>query len=209
MHTNLTLDILDEATISLGKQSCFFADKICPKFDTCELAREADARKLRASKSGIATASITTRKAKTFNLRTYKYHSLGDYGDTIRQHGTCDSYSTEPEVLVLDYHNILKLALQGELEHHSLKARYPRTDHTEFVRQMTQIERRQARVRRIRARNFKVNKPETENVPRDPDTHHHIGKSQNEPEHVSLFVQKYEGDPAVKVRAVDNNPVND
>jgi hypothetical protein len=96
MHTNLTLDILDEATISLGKQSRFFADKICPKFDTRELAREADARKRRASKSGTATASITTRKAKTFNLRTYKYHSLGDYGDTIRRHGTCDSYSTEP-----------------------------------------------------------------------------------------------------------------
>jgi hypothetical protein len=101
------------------------------------------------------------------------------------------------------------LALQGELEHRSLKARYPRTDRKEFVRQMTQIERRQASVRRIRARNFKANKPETENVARDPDTHHHIGKSQNEPEHVSLFVQKYEGDPAVKVRAVDNNPVND
>jgi hypothetical protein len=39
---------------------------------------------------------ITARKAKTFNLDTYKYHSLGDYTEHIRQYGTTDSYSTEP-----------------------------------------------------------------------------------------------------------------
>lgn len=33
---------------------------------------------------------------KTFNLSTYKGHSLGDYVDTIRQYGTSDSYLTEP-----------------------------------------------------------------------------------------------------------------
>jgi hypothetical protein len=33
---------------------------------------------------------------KTFNLSTFKGHSLGDYVDTIRHYGTSDSYSTEP-----------------------------------------------------------------------------------------------------------------
>ena len=40
--------------------------------------------------------AITARRAKTFNLDTYKYHSLGDYAEHIRQYGTTDSYSTEP-----------------------------------------------------------------------------------------------------------------
>jgi hypothetical protein len=40
--------------------------------------------------------AITARRTKTFNLDTYKYHSLGDYVEHIRQYGTTDSYSTEP-----------------------------------------------------------------------------------------------------------------
>jgi hypothetical protein len=40
--------------------------------------------------------SATTRRAKTFNLDTYKYHSLGNYTKHIRQYGTTNSYSTEP-----------------------------------------------------------------------------------------------------------------
>jgi hypothetical protein len=37
-----------------------------------------------------------TRRLKTLNLNTYKWHSLGDYTTTIRRYGTMDSYSTEP-----------------------------------------------------------------------------------------------------------------
>lgn len=29
------------------------------------------------------------------NLNTYKVHALGDYVETIRRYGTCDSYTTE------------------------------------------------------------------------------------------------------------------
>jgi hypothetical protein len=64
---------------------------------------------------------------------------------------------------------------------------------------MTQIERRQARIRRIRAQNFASKKAEKETVAVAPHLHHCIGKSQNEPEHIGLFVQKHSGDPAVKV----------
>jgi hypothetical protein len=62
---------------------------------------------------------------------------------------------------------------------------------------MAQIERRQARIRRIRAKNFPDKKPDA--VANDPDVHHHIGKSQNNPEHIGFFVQKHSGDPAIKV----------
>lgn len=34
-------------------------------------------------------------KSKSFNLNTYKNHSLGDYVEMIRKYGTVDSYSTE------------------------------------------------------------------------------------------------------------------
>jgi hypothetical protein len=37
--------------------------------------------------------------------------------------------------------------LKGELEHRSPKARYTRTSRKGFIKQMTQIERRQARIR--------------------------------------------------------------
>lgn len=35
------------------------------------------------------------QQAKTFNLQTYKAHSLGDYVEMIRKYGTVDSYNTE------------------------------------------------------------------------------------------------------------------
>ena len=35
------------------------------------------------------------RRPKTFNMNTYKLHSLGDYTDAIRNYGTTDSYSTQ------------------------------------------------------------------------------------------------------------------
>lgn len=83
-------------------------------FDTCELTHEAEARKRRqAKKDNAKRATVSTSKvtvpipdaeapkahallAKKFNLRTYKFHSLGDYPQTICQFGTTDSYSTEP-----------------------------------------------------------------------------------------------------------------
>ena len=34
------------------------------------------------------------RRHKTFNLWTYKFHSLRDYVSTIKQYGTTDSYTT-------------------------------------------------------------------------------------------------------------------
>ena len=85
MHIDPTLDILDETTVSLGKQSRSFAENTCSAFDTRELQREANARKRRESKkSNGTTTSTTTRQGKKFNLDTYKYHSLGDYAATIR-----------------------------------------------------------------------------------------------------------------------------
>jgi hypothetical protein len=67
---------------------------------------------------------------------------------------------------------------------------------------MTQIERRQARLRRIRARCLMAGKSVDEDVATTPEAHHCIGISQNHPENVTLSLQNHKGDPAVKVALV-------
>jgi hypothetical protein len=64
---------------------------------------------------------------------------------------------------------------------------------------MARIERRQVRIRRIRARTSHNAEVPPEKLPVIPDVHHCIGRSQNQPEHIGLFVQKNLGDPAIKV----------
>jgi hypothetical protein len=115
MHTDRTLDIFDETTVRIGAEFRAFTDKTCSAFDTRELRREMDARKRRnlkkaqlnsAAKGSVANRSRTDPQTKEsrdegprrrkFNLRTFKYHSLGDYPSMIRQFGTSDSFSTEP-----------------------------------------------------------------------------------------------------------------
>ena len=49
--------------------------------------------------------------------------------------------------------NISLFLTQGELEHRSPKSRYACTDRKSFIKQLTVIERRQARIRRIRVMN--------------------------------------------------------
>jgi len=43
-------------------------------------------------------------------------------------------------------------------------------------------------------------------VPCPPNTHHGIGKSQNDSENIPLFLKKYAGDPAIKVLIPVYNP---
>lgn len=98
MHTDETLAILDAATSSLGEQLRDFADVTCSTFDTYELPREAEARRRKASKKtdrSQADAPLVSKKKRVYTMDTYKHHALGDYANTIRALGTCDSYSTE------------------------------------------------------------------------------------------------------------------
>jgi hypothetical protein len=105
MHTDATLDILSPVTTSLGNSLCTFEEKTCTAYDTRELEHEQAARQRRQGKSTTNVASESrrptapnnnARKQKKLNLRTYKYHALGNYVDTIRRFGTTDSYSTQP-----------------------------------------------------------------------------------------------------------------
>jgi hypothetical protein len=102
LHSDLTLDILDDVTTALGKAFRHFQQKICPIYGTRELPREANARyRRRQNTDGTAEVSTDAEPSKKyFNIQTYKYHCLGDYVKTIRQLGTTDSFSTT----VVSYH---------------------------------------------------------------------------------------------------------
>jgi biotin synthase-related radical SAM superfamily protein len=66
---------------------------------------------------------------------------------------------------------------------------------------MTRIERRQARIRRIKHKLTKK-RAQAEDVATAPDAHHHIGSSQNRYEHIPSFLRAREGDPAIQVCVV-------
>jgi hypothetical protein len=98
MHTDHTLTMLEGLTTTLGDQLRFFANETCSSYETFELPREAAARQRRQSKKpqvNVSDADPKPRRRKTFHMNTYKHHALGDYVETIRNYGTCDSYSTE------------------------------------------------------------------------------------------------------------------
>ena len=109
MHTDTTLDALSLATTSLASSLQEFQKNTCTVFQTRELERECAARLRHKEKTiakdgtgpGLAAPSNNMRKPKHLNLKTYKYHALGDYVSTIRRFGTTDSYSTQPVSLQL------------------------------------------------------------------------------------------------------------
>jgi hypothetical protein len=115
MHTDPTLDILSHVTRSLGNSFRVFVEKACAAFQTRELERERVARQRRQEKTAVQKAHKCVRKPKQLNLKTYKYHSLGDYVETIRRFGTTDSYSTQSVSIHLMFHKV-SLNVSGELD---------------------------------------------------------------------------------------------
>lgn len=216
MHTDRTLDIMDSVTIRLGREFRAFSKNTCPAFKTKELKREAAARKKRQFKKSLRAAgsqrdppsaeSCPTQihdgqLQKTFNLRTVKYHFLGDHVDLIREFGTNDSHSTEP----VRWHHfstvvVFSFTIQGELEHRTPKARYPRTSRKFFVGQLTNIDRRETRLRRIRGRLSRSLETQQDPTSRAAEEHHHIGTSEASYEHIGTFLRSGAGDPALKVK---------
>ena len=102
LHSETTLNVLDNATIILAKLLRHFAQVTCPSFATVETDHEYNARRRAADRrasrqNGKAAAStdVGGKRPKTFNLTTFKLHSLGDYVNTIKTFGTTDSYSTQ------------------------------------------------------------------------------------------------------------------
>lgn len=60
MHTEISLSIMDEVTIALGKSLRDFREKTCSAYDTKELQREAGTRRKRQTKAAAAQSGKNT-----------------------------------------------------------------------------------------------------------------------------------------------------
>ena len=159
-----------------------------------------------AKKGKIKTSfeRLVGRRKKTFNRRTYKNHSLGDCIKMIRTYGTTDSYSTEgvgSSNFLIRGPILTDLNTQPELEHRNPKSLYTRTSRKHFEKQLTKMERMQARIRQKinnKARKSAL-QPDKGPVPESSLAKYHIRKTQNNPVDLGPFLQEYRDDPAVKV----------
>ncbi|KZV64559.1 hypothetical protein PENSPDRAFT_561883, partial [Peniophora sp. CONT] len=127
------LKVFEVVTVHLTNTLRHFADVVCPAFpNTMETDREYRARrdaqaKAKGKASGAANSSAAdagARRHKTFNLNTYKFHSLPDYVESIRRFGTTDSYSTQI----------------GELVHRLVKQHYARTNRRDHESQIIALD---------------------------------------------------------------------
>ncbi|OSD02393.1 hypothetical protein PYCCODRAFT_1410834 [Trametes coccinea BRFM310] len=137
LHTQVTVDIFRDATKHMTEAMRQFAGTTCQRWETWELAKEAEARVRRQEKARGSTGAPTQREPKivTFNvLNTYKYHSLPDYPDSIESTGTLDNYNTQV----------------GELEHRHAKHYYARTNKLQYALQIAKHQRRATLLRAFR-----------------------------------------------------------
>jgi hypothetical protein len=108
LHTESTLHALDTSTTRLGRILRRFKATTCRGFHTRELPSEKAARGRRdaaaAAKNQTSerdsdrtskSKASKSQTARTFNLTTYKLHSLGDYVHAIRMYGTSDGFTTQ------------------------------------------------------------------------------------------------------------------
>lgn len=115
LHTSFTISALESSTTRLGVAFRKFQDVTCNEFPMVDLPSEEAARTRRKAaaqkKAGMARKTSQGKKTslqanlkekgkapatlRTFNLASYKLHSLGDYSRTIRLYGATDGYSTQ------------------------------------------------------------------------------------------------------------------
>lgn len=85
------------------------------------------------------------------------------------------------------------------MEHRNPKSQYRRTSGKEYIRQMARIERRQARLRRLRLVHVRSTTEPESIFASTPEAHYHIATSQNDAIDIGLFLNQSYNDPAVKV----------
>ncbi|KAG2012178.1 ubiquitin and ribosomal protein S27a [Coprinopsis cinerea AmutBmut pab1-1] len=136
-----------------------------------------------AETSTKANLKATGRRPKKLNLSTFKYHSMADYVKMIRQFGPCDLYSSE----------------YGELHHRFPKSWYRRTNRQQVVKQISRIERRRARLRKLRQNNIPAELAELKTkAARSPHLPYILGASHSSSYMLSDFAQNgaLSSDPA-------------
>lgn len=100
LHTDQTLNFMDDTHRAMGFEVRRFASKVCPVFDTNDLPKEEAARGRRkramssSAKKAKSVSKSTGRKKRHFRLDTYKWHALGHMVPSIRRIGTYENGGT-------------------------------------------------------------------------------------------------------------------
>ncbi|KAI0258021.1 hypothetical protein BC834DRAFT_837041 [Gloeopeniophorella convolvens] len=102
MHTDSSLQLLDDVMIAIGVRLRHFAIVTCAPFQTKETEREYLAWKQDEAHQSIMSTERSDsrstepgRRVRRFHLRTIKTHFLRDYVASIKYMGTTDSTSTQ------------------------------------------------------------------------------------------------------------------
>lgn len=90
-----TIDFMHDTYCSLGFSLRRFKNKVCPAFATKELPREEAARIKRRKATSTSDPATSGRKARQFQLDTYKWHALGHLPEAIRAVGTYENPGTD------------------------------------------------------------------------------------------------------------------
>ncbi|KAJ7155302.1 hypothetical protein C8R46DRAFT_1296775 [Mycena filopes] len=137
MHSASSIKAFRATTTELGASSRHFVRTTCQEYVAYELPKEETRRARRdAAKGTKRKSTVSAKKRKQWNISTYKYHSMGDYAETIIEIGTTDSYTTQT----------------SECKHKEVKAAYARTNRRNFSRQIAMHERRKRLLRAINRR---------------------------------------------------------
>ncbi|KIJ58305.1 hypothetical protein HYDPIDRAFT_141613 [Hydnomerulius pinastri MD-312] len=187
MHTDSSLSMFDKASKALSSILRKFRDETAKAYTTFELPKEREARQRRSGKNGPRpTETSSAPKMKGLNLKTYKFHAIGDYTRTIAQFGTTDSYTTQI----------------GELAHRVIKSSYALTNKSNAIRQIAKHEVRRRRIHRTAASGEAEQAafcPEGSPPGScEPILHHHISDVSKDPKDIFVFVGERGTDPAVK-----------
>ncbi|KAF8603666.1 hypothetical protein BDV93DRAFT_523134 [Ceratobasidium sp. AG-I] len=207
-HTSKTIDVLRRTTTRLGHELREFR-RYTSEFEVYETPKEVTTRQKRTLKKARpraalafdsdcldeANKAIPARQRKYFNLETSKLHALGDYPEMIETFGTTDSFSTQT----------------GESLHAKTKRRYARTNGRDYLSQMGEIGRIEARLNAIQEELKAKEANETATSPvsaglleegilttDDGRVPYQIALSQRNPVSLSVWVERNRSDPAIK-----------
>ncbi|KAJ7676829.1 hypothetical protein DFH06DRAFT_1428694 [Mycena polygramma] len=209
MHTDPTLEHLVKLTPEIGRLMRQFKNTTCAEYKTFELPRETAARNRREQRAADAAAaraggSATTatpappvpaaaappaqeksKKEKTLNPNTYKWHAMGDYAPTIRLFSPTDSYSTQ----------------LGESLHRLVKRLYAVTNKRNHTAQIAarymRLKRARAAARRAKGHSHHAAFGDDDPLgATPPDVHHHMSLARRKPFDMYNDLNSLTGDPA-------------
>jgi hypothetical protein len=105
LHTESTLDALENSATRLGNLLRIFKNDVCSGYITRDLPSEEAARGRRRAaivlKAGRGFQRPPKKKSakkknfRDFNMKTYKLHALPDYPASIRAYGVTENTSTK------------------------------------------------------------------------------------------------------------------